>query len=125
MPFMQQVHEGAYDFTRFTLSGHRRLFNQFAELDAGLVAGPATALVWALENFVLAFSSRPTIRKVLKAGIRFGFSWIKYFDYVLKDRHEAMDGASCTYFMGAKANMRVTDAEIIASYVGAKHLFHA
>src|SRR5207237_664581 len=25
-PFMQQVHEGAYDFTRFALSGHRWLF---------------------------------------------------------------------------------------------------
>ena len=25
-PFMQQVHEGAYDFTRFTESGHRYLF---------------------------------------------------------------------------------------------------
>jgi hypothetical protein len=28
---MQQVHEGAYDFTRYTLSGHRRLFNGFTE----------------------------------------------------------------------------------------------
>ena len=26
IPFMQQVHEGAYDFTRYTLSGHRRLY---------------------------------------------------------------------------------------------------
>ena len=29
LPFIQQVHEGAYDFTRYTLSGHRRLFNHF------------------------------------------------------------------------------------------------
>ena len=27
-PFMQQVHEGPYDFTRFTESGHRYLFPQ-------------------------------------------------------------------------------------------------
>ncbi len=33
-PFMQQVHEGAYDFTRFTLSGHRWLFKNFALLDS-------------------------------------------------------------------------------------------
>jgi SAM-dependent methyltransferase len=28
-PFMQQVHEKAYDFTRFTLTGHRWLFRNF------------------------------------------------------------------------------------------------
>ena len=27
--FMQQVHEGAYDFTRYTESGHRWLFRDF------------------------------------------------------------------------------------------------
>jgi SAM-dependent methyltransferase len=31
-PFMQQVHERAYDFTRFTQSGHRWLFRQFSEI---------------------------------------------------------------------------------------------
>lgn len=124
MPFMQQVHEGAYDFTRYTFSGHRRLFNQFAEIDAGLVAGPATAFVWALENLVLAFFSRPAIRKVAKAGVRLGFGWIKYLDYLLANRPEAMDGASCTYFMGAKDDLGITDSEIIVRYVGAKHLRH-
>ena len=113
-----------YDFTRFMLSGHRRLFNQYAEIDAGLVAGPATAFVWALENIVLAFSSLPTTRKVAKAGVRFGFGWIKYLDYFLVNRPEAMDGASCTYFMGSKADIRITDSEFIARYVGAKHLRH-
>lgn len=38
LPFMQQVHEGAYDFTRYTLSGHRRLFNTFHEIESGMVA---------------------------------------------------------------------------------------
>lgn len=37
IPFMQQVHEGAYDFTRYTLSGHRLLMNQFQELSNCLV----------------------------------------------------------------------------------------
>lgn len=43
--FMQQVHEGAYDFTRFTRSGYRWLFRRFAQIDAGVVNGPGTALV--------------------------------------------------------------------------------
>ena len=30
-PFMQQVHEGAYDFTRYTVLGHRYLFKKFKQ----------------------------------------------------------------------------------------------
>lgn len=124
LPFMQQVHEGAYDFTRYTLSGHRRLFNRISELDSGMVAGPGTALVWAVENFFLAFFSRPFARKLGKSAVRLLFSWLKYFDYVLEKRPEAMDGASCTYLYGAKVDRCVSDADIVSSYVGAKHLRH-
>ncbi len=125
LPFMQQVHEGAYDFTRYTLSGHRRLFNGFEEIDCGMVAGPGTALVWAIENFTLAFLSMPLMRKLAKVSVRFLFSWIKQFDRFFGNRSEAMDGASCTYFFGRKIDGRVPDTKIIASYVGAKHLRHA
>jgi SAM-dependent methyltransferase len=34
-PFMQQVHEGAYDFTRYTVLGHRYLFRDFEQIDIG------------------------------------------------------------------------------------------
>lgn len=124
LPFMQQVHEGAYDFTRYTLSGHRRLFNRFQEVDSGLVAGPSTALVWSIENFVLAFVRSPAFKKLTKAFVRFVFGWIKYLDHLLANRPEAMDGASCTYFFGFKAEAPIGDGEIIAKYVGAKHLTH-
>jgi SAM-dependent methyltransferase len=124
LPFMQQVHEGAYDFTRYTLSGHRRLFNVFQEIDSGLVAGPSTALVWAIENFALAFVRNAAFRKLTKALVRVVFGWVKYLDHLLANRPEAMDGASCTYFLGFKAEMPVSDSEIIAKYVGAKHLTH-
>lgn len=124
LPFMQQVHEGAYDFTRYTLSGHRRLFNGFAEIESGMVAGPGTALVWAIENFVLAFMARPVLRKASKGLVRFGFAWLKYFDHLLVHRPEAMDGASCTYFLGRKIDGQIPDTEIIARYAGAKHLRH-
>ena len=35
-PFMQQVHGGKYDFTRFTYLGHRRLFARFQEIESGI-----------------------------------------------------------------------------------------
>lgn len=125
LPFMQQVHEGAYDFTRYTLSGHRRLFNRFEVIESGMVAGPGTTLVWAVENFFLAFASRSVTRTLVKVGTRVLFGWIKYFDYVLAKRPEAMDGASCTYLLGRKIEGQISDADIVAGYVGAKHVSHA
>ena len=89
-----------------------------------MVAGPATALVWSLENFALAFVSKAGSRAVTKAIVRMLFSWIKYVDLFLKDRPEAMDAASCTYILGQKSETRVPDSEIIARYVGGKHLRH-
>ena len=124
VPFMQQVHEGAYDFTRYTLSGHRRLFNGFKEIESGMVAGPATALVWAIENFALAFVVRSMQRRATKALVRFSFGWLRYFDHLLVNRPEAMDGASCTFFFGLKIEGRVPDKDIVAHYVGAKHVQH-
>ena len=63
IPFMQQVHEGAHDFTRYTLTGHRRLFRDFAELGSGAVAGPGMALGWSVRAFGLGLvGSRPAAR---------------------------------------------------------------
>jgi len=121
IPFMQQVHEGAYDFKRYTLSGHRHLFRSFRELSSGVVAGPGTALVWAIENIILCFAVGSLSRNILKAGTRFIFSWIKYFDYIFKNHPQAIDGASCTYFLGQKeSGYGVSDISIIREYNGAQ-----
>lgn len=124
LPFMQQVHEGAYDFTRFTLGGHRRLLHCFREIEAGMTAGPATALVWSIENFLLAFTARRGLRKCIKLGSRLLFSPIKFLDYWLARNPGSMDGASCTFFYGEKSESIVTDDDIIRRYVGAKHMSH-
>ena len=124
MAFMQQVIEGAYDFTRYTLSGHRRIFNHFDEIDSGLVAGPATVLVWSIENLALAFFRSKAIRLLVKSLVRLTFFWIKYLDYFLKAMPQALDGASCTYFLGRKRIEAISDIEIIKRYSGAKHLEH-
>jgi uncharacterized protein YbaR (Trm112 family) len=53
-PFVQQVHMGGYDFTRFTHSGHRRLFRNFGEIASGPVCGPGMALAWSYQYFLLS-----------------------------------------------------------------------
>ncbi|MFI5420721.1 MAG: methyltransferase domain-containing protein [Nitrososphaerales archaeon] len=123
--FMQQVCEGAYDFTRYSLSGHRVLLSQFRELSAGIVAGPATAMVWSIENLFLSAVERRWLRVGMKAIVRVVFSWLKYLDYLLQHRRGAADGASCTYFLGVKdSEARNKEQRIIDNYIGAKHLRH-
>jgi SAM-dependent methyltransferase len=124
VPFMQQVHEGAYDFTRYTLSGHRRLFNQFKEIDSGMTAGPGSALAWSIESFILAFARSQPLRLVLTGLCRIICGPLKYFDHFLVKRAAAMDGACGTYFFGQKAEIARRDSEIISAYIGSKHLSH-
>jgi len=125
VPFMQQVHEGAYDFTRYTLSGHRRAFHNFEEVSSGLVAGPGTTLLWAIEHFCLCFAPERLLARLTTLAVRTAFFWLKYFDYPLAHSAAAVDGASCTYFLGRKTfGSRISDREIIDGYAGRNPLRH-
>jgi SAM-dependent methyltransferase len=126
LPFMQQVHEGAYDFTRFTMTGHRRVFRRFTRLDSGMVAGPGTALAWSLEYFVQALipNSLSPLRNLLKLLIRVLIFWVKYIDYILRYNEASFDAASCTYFYGEKILLAISDREIVSEYRGRKTFRH-
>jgi SAM-dependent methyltransferase len=124
IPFMQQVHEGAYDFTRYSLSGHRQLLRRFHELDSGLVAGPGTALVWSMEHFASAFFPSAGMRRGARAMTRLLTFWLKYADYLVLDSPAAMDAASCTYILGAKRAGETSPADIVARYRGGRPLSH-
>jgi SAM-dependent methyltransferase len=118
-PFMQQVHEGPYDFTRFTHSGHRRLFRDFEEIDSGIACGPGMALGWAWQYFLTSFASTRRTRTLANAAARAtGFFW-KYFDPWLAKRPGAYDAASGFYFLGRRSHNRVSDRQLIAQYRGA------
>lgn len=118
-PFMQQVHEGAFDFTRFTMVGHRRLFRWFDELDAGVVCGPATALIWSLRYFARSLPRRSRVaRELLDRGVCLGFFWLKYLDDVLVSRPGAVDAASGMYFLGRRRDSPISDRQVLASYRG-------
>lgn len=119
-PFMQQVHEGAYDFTRFTELGHRRLFRYFEEIDRGAAMGPATALLWSLRYFARSLPPRRTfLVSVLDRLVTTTLFWIKYLDRVLIDHPGGRDAASGVYFLGRKAEEPISDRELVASYDGA------
>jgi SAM-dependent methyltransferase len=112
-PFVQQVHEKAYDFTRFTESGHRWLFKNFELIDSGPAAGPGMVLVWSIRYFVSGlFRSK-------KIGLLFGvlFFWLRYLDIAIPKNYSS-DGAAGVFFMGIKSNKTIQPQEIIEFYRG-------
>ena len=110
-PFMQQVHEGAYDFTRFTLSGHRWLFRNFTAIDSGVVSGAGTALVWSVRYFVQALSGRRVLGRLAGTSVFF----LRFGDYIGSSRAHA-DAASAVYFYGRKAQVAIGPKDMIDYY---------
>lgn len=114
-PFMQQVHEGGYDFSRFTAVGHRNLFRNFDETGSGAVAGPGVTLAWAFRYFFIAlFRSR-------RAGtiIALPFQLVcRLLDGLVHD-DDKLDGASCLWFMGRKSEeTSLTAKQVVEIYKG-------
>jgi uncharacterized protein YbaR (Trm112 family) len=115
-PFMYPVHLGAHDFTRFSPTGHRRLFRYFAAIDAGLAAGPGQALALALRGFVLSWSSSRLFSRCAGVLLPFVLGWLKYTDGILLRKAHAADFASTSYFLGSKADEPVADEVILESH---------
>jgi len=116
-PFMQQVHMGRYDFTRFTALGHRRLFRRFDELDAGVAVGPGSALAWNLTYFLTSFARTRRTRRALYGAGSLLFFWLRGFDRWL-DTDAALDAAAGYYFLGRRSSRVLADAELITHYRG-------
>lgn len=119
VPFMQQVHGGAYDVTRFSLLGHRRLYRFFDEVRTGVQGGPGTALAWSLWYFMRASARTRRGRGIAFVLARVAFSWLKHLDRWFDRRPGAVDAASGTFFLGRRREEAVTDEAILSSYRGA------
>jgi len=120
-PFMQQVHMGRFDFTRYTHLGHRRLFRFFEEIESGVSAGSGMVLAWSVRSFLMNFSmGNKKARKILRVISMMLTFWLKYFDYILVRSPEAYDSGSGYYFIGSKSNTSFNDRELILGYRGAQ-----
>ncbi len=117
-PFMQQVHGGRYDFTRFTHLGHRRLFRKFEEIDSGAVCGPAMALAWSYRYFLLSFTTSSFLRRLIGVFVRLTSFYLTYLDYLLIDKQGTLDAAAGFYFIGRRSNQVLPDKDLIKLYKG-------
>lgn len=110
-PFMQQVHMGAYDFQRFTKSGHRWLFRHFEEIKSGVNGGVGLSLVWALFYY-----SRALIHSnLLWQPIRILFGWLARTERFMDDNRNC-DGACGLYFIGRRSEIPMTPKEVVEYY---------
>ena len=117
-PFMQPVHMGAYDFTRFTFLGHRRLFRRFDEIRSGMAGGPATSAAQTLRHLFASLSGRSAVRKVLKAiGVLASYP-LRQMDRLTRHHEASYDSASGFYFFGKLREDPIPDREIIKMYRG-------
>lgn len=114
-PFMQQVHEGAHDFTRFTVTGHRYLFKKFSQITIGGLGGTEIVLAWSIKYF---FWSILRNRK-LSSLISFIFELFFRPFSLLTSKKSLYDASSGVFFMGRKKiNYKLSHKELIKLYKG-------
>jgi SAM-dependent methyltransferase len=116
VPFMQQVHARAYDFTRFTMGGLRRLFREFEMIDAGVEGGPGMALAWSISWFFRTLSGSVAMEFFVYFVLPVFIFWLKYIDYFFVNSPRAADAASELYFLGRRSDTPTPDRQIIADY---------
>ena len=114
-PFMQQVHEGAYDFTRFTELGHRWLWRRFEAIGRAPLGGPGLSLYWSTRYF---------LRGLLRSRRIADLASIPFALFALGDRFmgrgDMIDGASGAFFLGRKRDEAVRLDTIVSEYMGAQ-----
>lgn len=112
-PFLQHVHEGAYDFTRYTILGHRYLFKQFEEITIGPIGAPDLVFAWSVGAFVAGMTRLEILGKftleltaLVLRPLRFLFS-----------SKAVKDGCSGSFFLGIKtATVSITHRDLVNRY---------
>jgi SAM-dependent methyltransferase len=119
-PFLQPVHGGSCDFTRWTHVGHLRLLRGFDPVRSGAHNGPGMALAWALSGFATALAGRSRLAHALARRLAsLAAFWLTWFDRRLTRSPGGIDAAAGTYVLGRRREVPRTDREIVASYRGA------
>ena len=114
IPFMQQVHEGGYDFTRFTLVGHRYLFKKFKHISSGNVLGPEIALAWSIKYLIWAIFRSRYLAKIIGILLILIFKPLKFF----VSKKSAFDSSSGTFLLSSKNDKEISQKQAVNFYKG-------
>ncbi len=113
-PFMQPVHEGAYDYTRYSKSGHRLLFSRFVELRSGTLGGPGSVLVLSIRGLVGGLTRSRRASRIAYAL----FSPLALLDRLVPSPWRA-DFCTGSYFLGHLSGEMARPFNAIVVYDGA------
>lgn len=113
-PFMQQVHEGAYDFTRYTVLGHRYLFKHFELIALGGNGDPGVVLSWSVRHLAWSVTRNRSIAKLL--GYATGLALRPF--HALVSARSMYDASSGVYFLGRKVEGHTLSHKDIVSLYG-------
>lgn len=113
-PFLQPVHMGAYDFTRFTPIGHRRLFRHFDEVAAGVAMGTGSVAAWTLKSLLESVSGRRAWRMTARAFGLLCTPPLRLLDRRL--RHSADACGGCWFLGRRRDGPPVSDRELVRDY---------
>ena len=107
-PFLWPVHERAYDFTRWTPSGHRWLFRDYDVLAAGTSSGPGMVFILSLRHLIASLTRSTKLGHLLAAP----FFWVRFLDRWC-DARTGLDAAAGIFFYGRKANAPLDRAGLV------------
>ncbi|MGH7118939.1 MAG: class I SAM-dependent methyltransferase [Acetobacteraceae bacterium] len=116
-PFLQPVHMGAHDFTRFTPMGHRRLFRDFDTIDEGVAMGAGSMLAFAISGFLVSLSRRRLYRNAAGLAGRLLTVPLRKLDRWLSPVVSRDNAAGC-YFIGRRRATPIPDRVLIDQYKG-------
>lgn len=102
IPFLQSVHEGQFDYTRYTLEGHIGLFRDMRPLYVWVTGGILTRLCWTLEDiFKVLFGENS------KWILRGGLFWLKWLEKLIDERKQILYASSiAVFFIKNSSNTR-------------------
>lgn len=98
-PFLQPVHEGPFDFHRFSESGHRLLFPGFDEVAAGPMGGPGAMAALAVRGLVGGLTRSQSVARVAYIAS----SWLSLVDRAVPLPWRS-DFATGVYFLGTRSD---------------------
>ncbi len=114
-PFLQPVHEGAFDFTRFSHSGHRVLLAGFEELRSGPLGGPGTVLSLAIRGVVGGLTRSRLLGRVAGTAT----TWLSWVDRLIPAEWR-VDFAAGVYFLGRRVDAPAAEFHAADYYRGAQ-----
>lgn len=114
-PFMQQVHEGAYDFNRFTVLGHRYLFKKFELIEIGGNQGADVVFAWSAKYLIWSILRNKKLANLVGLLTTLVLRILK----PLVSKPSLFDSSSGVFFLGRKAKYyNLTHKNLIKLYKG-------